>query len=161
MMSFLSTFSGYWVYEVKYPHFLTVCNLRSWTVLPDSEFLKWPNSFWNEQIGQFFVVFYKWKQVCQLFLALDFSCLKEVEGITTNPFNQNIFFCEETQFDSKFSSETKGEINLFAIISSQRYFFYYISFCKDISIFFLPHYFQGTKTLLKRFFKNIIFSIIM
>ena len=37
----------------------------------------------------------------QLFLALDFSCLKEVEGITTNPFNQNIFFCEETQFDSK------------------------------------------------------------
>ena len=70
---------------------------------------------------------------CQLFLALDFSCLKEVEGITTNPFNQNIFFCEETQFDSKFSSETKGEINLFTIISSQRYFFYYISFCKDIS----------------------------
>jgi len=33
--------------------------------------------------------------VCQLFLALDFSCLKEVEGITTNqvqknPFNQNV-----------------------------------------------------------------------
>ena len=61
---------------------------------------------------------------CQLFLALDFSCLKEVEGITTNPFNQNIFFYEETQFDSKFSSETKGEMNLFTIISSQRYFFY-------------------------------------
>ena len=165
MMSFLSTFSGYWVYEVKYPHFLTVCNLRSWTVLPDSEFLKWPNSLWNEETGQFFVVFYKWKQVCQLFLALDFSCLKEVEGITTNPFNQNIlefwFQFEKKQIWFKSSSETKGEINLFTIISSQRYFFYYISFCKDISIFFLSHYFQGTKTLLKRFFKNIIFSMIM
>jgi hypothetical protein len=68
--------------------------------------------------------------------------LKEVEGITTKPINQNILefgVCEETQFDSKFSSETKGEINLFTIISSQRYFFYYIRFCKDISIFFFCH----------------------
>ena len=119
MMSFLSTFSGYWVYEVKYPHFLTLCNLRSWTVLPDSEFLKWPNSFWNEQIAQVFVC--KWKQVCQLFLALDFSCLKEVEGITAKPIQSEYFrlwcsVCEEKQFDSKSSSETKGEINLFTII---------------------------------------------
>ena len=65
--------------------------------------------------------------MCQLFLTLDFSCWQEVEGITTNPSNQNILeFGVQTQFDSKFNSETKGEINLFTIISGQRYFFYRI-----------------------------------
>jgi hypothetical protein len=59
-----------------------------------------------------FLLFSINKNKCQLFNALDFSCLKEVEGIATNPFNQNIFF-EGTQFDSKFNSETKGEMNLF------------------------------------------------
>ena len=91
MRSCITTFSGYWVYEVKYPHFLkpwwiflillvgiefmkynthTFLLCVSWTVLPDSEFLKWPNSFWNEQIGQFFLLFSINKNKCVSCLLL-------------------------------------------------------------------------------------------
>ena len=84
--------------------------------------------------------------MCQLFVALDFSYLKEVEEITTNPYNQNVL-----EFGVRFVKKHNLIQDLAVKLRVRQIYLQRFQVCKDISIFFLPHYFQGTKALLKRF----------
>ena len=126
-MSFLSTFSGYWVYEVKCPHFLMVCNLRRW--IPKG---------------------------CQLIFALGLSFSQEAEEITTNSEYFKIWssVCVQLQFDPKFNKLwwDKFVYNHFKWKESAKiHFFCYISFSKS---FFLIYCFQGAKSLLNCVFQK-------